>query len=274
MGLVACKIGSFPVYTYGILVSIAILLGALAAWGNLKLHHVETAPLLDFLVAGIPAVLVFGRLGFVLHHFSSFENDLLSIPCLWHGGISFYGGMLGMLLVVLGWCEIHGESAWRWLDLLVPAFLLVIVVHELGIFWLQYTVGAPFPNDIPNNHTLAEYVDYTFRPWGYEDALYFQPIALYQAGLQFLAFLAVEILALLDAVWCRIGSHRGLADGCLFLAGAALMAAIRFGCGFYYLNASPEHWLSLGQVLSAGVFLLAAAGFFLRCRSRRRQLFY
>ena len=268
MGLIAWEGLGVPIYTYGLVVCAAVVLGAACAWVSVRLRHERTAPLLDLLVYGLPVALVFARGGFVLHNFAQYANSLVEIFCVWHGGLSFYGGMLGFFLTVLGYSVVHGVSAWRWLDLLVPAFILAVVVHELGIFGMQLTMGTPFPADVPNDHTLMEYIEYRYRPMGFENMLYFRPIALYQAGLQFAAFVLVSLGSCLDA-----HRRRPWPAGCLFLLGLGLVAAIRFGCGFFYLNAHPEALLPLGRLLSGGAVVLSLVLFLLRWRSRPRFSF-
>ena len=137
MGLIAWEGFGIPIYTYGLVVFAAVVLGAACAWVTLRLRGERTAPLLDLLVYGLPVALVFARLGFVLHNASQYSSQISEIFCVWHGGLSFYGGMLGFFLTVLGYSLVHGVSAWHWLDLLVPAFIFAIVVYELGIFGMQ-----------------------------------------------------------------------------------------------------------------------------------------
>lgn len=264
MGLIAGNVFGVPVYTYGLIVLTAVVLGAGVAWVNVRLHGERTGPLLDILLWGLPLALVFGRLGFVLHHFDRYASHLLDVLCVWQGGLSFYGGMLGFLLAIVAYSLIHGVSAWHWLDLLVPAFLIALAVHRLGIFGMQLTMGSPFPPDLPNDHTLAEYIEYRYRPLGFEDMLYFRPIALYQAGMQFAVFLVVVAAGWLDSHFL----HR-LKPGCLFLLGLGLAAAVRLGCGFYYLSSDPGSLLPLGRLLSGGVLLLAIALFIVRSRARQ-----
>ena len=159
---------------------------------------------------------------------------------------------------------VQGVSAWHWLDLLVPAFLVAIAVHELGIFGMQLTMGSPFPPDLPNDHTLAEYVEYRYRPMGFQDMLYFFPIALYQAGLQLAVFVLVALAAFVDGRFLHC-----LRPGCLFLLGLGLAAAVRLGCGFFYLSSDPGSVLPLGRLLSGGTLLAAIALFVVRSRTRQ-----
>ena len=83
--------------------------------------------------------------------------------------------------------------------------------------------------------------------------------------MQLRAFVIVSLTAFIDA---RTG--RRFRPGCLFLFGLGLVAAIRFGCGFFYLNSHPETVLPLGRLLSGGAVLAAIVLFILRWRSRPR----
>jgi len=262
MGFIATEIGGLPVYTYGLLLLGVLLAGMAAAWVNLRLHHRAFAPVVDMLLWGLPLAAIFGHAGYVLHHFDEYAGNLLGVFCLWQGGVSFYGAIFGGLLAVFGVCRVQGRQTWRWLDLLVPAFVLMLALYEFGIFDLQLTVGEPLPRDLPNDHRLVEYAEFAYRPVGFQDTEYFQPIALYQAGLQLCVCLLLVLLTAVKALW-----HHPRQSGCLFLLGASLIAWVRFGCGFFYLSSEPQALFPLGQVLSGGLGLVLLAWFLLRCRS-------
>ena len=248
MGFIATEIAGVPVYSYGLLLTGIIIVGLAVSWLNLRLHHQPLAPLVDMLPWGIPLAASCGHAGSVLHHFDEYGGDLLGVLWLWQGGISFYGAMFGGLLAVFGVCRVQGRPTWRWLDLLAPGMVLMLALYEFGMFDLQMTMGLPLPQDIPNDHALVEYVEFSYRPVGFQDTQYFQPIALYQSGLQLLVCLLLIVLTLVQAIW-----RRPRCSGCLFLLGTCLVAFIRCGCGFFYLSNGSQGWLPLGRALSGGL---------------------
>ena len=263
MGLIAFSLGGVPVYSYGLIVLGAILLGSIAAWLNIRLHHENFSPVPDMLLWGLPLAIILGRLGFVLHHFERYTTHLWSILTIWQGGFSLYGAIAGFLVAVIGVCRVQGRDTWQWLDMLIPSWVLALVVIELGIFALQLNMGLPLSADMPNDHSLAEYVEYRYRPLGYGDNYYYQPIALYQAGLQLVVFLLLGLLTLVQLRW-----HRPRTAGCLFLFGTACIALIRFGCGFFYLASGADMgaMLPLGRIMSGMVGLAALIWLWLRSR--------
>src|SRR3546814_11073142 len=107
---VALKLGPLSIHWYGL----TYLLGFWIAWGmairRARLPHVDwsrdrMADLLFYVVMG---VILGGRIGYVLfyayaaagHWLTAF--DPLMIIRVWHGGMSFPGGMLGLRVAVGG----------------------------------------------------------------------------------------------------------------------------------------------------------------------------
>src|SRR3990172_1591848 len=55
----------------------------------------------DFLLWITLGIVIGGRLGFVLFYEPSyFWQNPIEIPAVWHGGMSFHGGLLGVALAV------------------------------------------------------------------------------------------------------------------------------------------------------------------------------
>lgn len=266
MGLIACFIGKVPLYLYGSIVAAALAAGLVVARISAWVYDEAFSPVVDLLLWGIPVSFVIARIGYVLGHWGFYADHLESILCFWEGGFSIYGAAIGFLTVLWVYCRREGESFWHWLDVLAPALLLILAVNQLGHFVTQTTVGMPLPPDLPNDHTLAEYIEFSYRPSGFENYEYFRPVALYQAGLQFAVLLLVSALTFLQA------RRRLWAEGCVFLCGALLIALIRFVCGFFYLSATPG--LHSGQLLSLLVAAVCLIVFWRRQHCRHDRYFW
>ncbi len=264
MGFIAFCLGGIPVYFYGLLLMLSVLAGLVVTCIHVRLYEKPFAPVLDMIVWALPVGLVFSRIGYVLGHWSFYAEIPGEIFCVWNGGLSLYGAGLGFLCTVWLYCRWNHLSLWLWLDILIPAIALGLVLQQLGIFCMQMTVGMPLPADLPNDNSLAEYIEYGFRPSGFEHYEYFRPVALYQAGGQFLIFLVVWALSR----W-QIYSSFFWREGCVFLSGVFLLSILRFVCGFFYLSALPGPMLHTGQVLSLLVALLCGGLLIYRMRCRR-----
>ena len=63
----------------------------------------------DFLLWITLGIVVGGRLGFVLFYEPSyFWQNPAEIPAVWHGGMSFHGGLLGVVLAVYLFSRVQG----------------------------------------------------------------------------------------------------------------------------------------------------------------------
>lgn len=256
MSMTIWSVGGMPVYLFGCIAAVGILLGlGLTRWSTWLYDEAFTLAV-DVAVWGIPLALVCGRLGHVLHFWEFFLAELAKVICFWEGGFSAYGAGIGFLLALVICCAKENADFWRWLDIVVPAASLMIVLYAFTGFFLQMTVGMPFPTDIPNDNSLAEYVEYYYRPSGFEGYEYFRPVGLYQTGFQGIVFLLALVLTLLQA------KRRWLTDGRTALIVLFLASLVRFGCGFFYLTTRPG--LHMGQIAALCVAGLCVILFFMR----------
>src|SRR5258708_1174992 len=76
----------------------------------------------DFVTWAILGVLVGGRLGIVLfYHLKAYLADPLQILRIWEGGMSFHGGLLGVVAAILLFARNRKISLFRLSDLIACA---------------------------------------------------------------------------------------------------------------------------------------------------------
>jgi len=101
---VAFHIGSWPVYWYGLM----YLVGFLGGWSVLALR-LRLSPrdftqeqLSDIVFFAAIGAIIGGRLGYMLFYdWRALFADPLLIFQTWKGGMSFHGGLLGVLVAML-----------------------------------------------------------------------------------------------------------------------------------------------------------------------------
>ena len=83
----------------------------------------------DFFVWSILGVILGGRLGYVIfYETNSIINNPISIFFIWKGGMSFHGGLLGLILSTLFYCKNKHINFFQLSD-------LVAIVAPIGIFF-------------------------------------------------------------------------------------------------------------------------------------------
>jgi phosphatidylglycerol:prolipoprotein diacylglycerol transferase len=112
---VALEIGPIAIRWYGLAYMAGILLGwlygrrlvsRLKLWGGKTAFTPSQAD--DFLLWITLGIVVGGRLGFVLFYEPSyFWQHPMEIPALWNGGMSFHGGLLGVVIAVYTFARLN-----------------------------------------------------------------------------------------------------------------------------------------------------------------------
>lgn len=260
MGIVAFSVVDVNIYWYGLVWAAAVLGGMFITGLNVRLRQESFSPVLDILLLGMPLGLILARTGYVMLHWELYQNEWSSIFKLWQGGFFIYGAVAGFVLAAVLYSHLSDRPLWHWLDILLPAIIAGLMIVQVGNFAAQSTVGVPLPNNLPNDHTLVEYIEYGYRPSGFENYEYFKPVALYQA-----AVLAAILCGMIFLSWRQI-KGRTIPSGAVFLLGMILLASTRFFCGFMYLSADKTGGLHLGQIICLLVVVLCGAMLFFRCR--------
>ncbi len=143
---VLLDIGGLQIRTYGVLVGAAVLLGIHFASKHLSRFGISSDDVWNTAVWAILFGIAGARLAFVIQHWDYFSRNLTEIPAVWHGGLTFYGVILGAVPIL--W-KLRKErwDFWVILDATVPAVALGLAVGRWGCFFNGCCYGKP--TDLP-----------------------------------------------------------------------------------------------------------------------------
>ncbi|HEY7242307.1 MAG TPA: prolipoprotein diacylglyceryl transferase [Xanthobacteraceae bacterium] len=238
---VAVNVGPFAVHWYALAYLAGFLGGWLYAsaltrndrlWGDMP--HPTPESILDLVLYAMIGTVVGGRLGQVIFYEPGYyAGHPLEIFAIWQGGMSFHGGLIGVLLAI-------GCFAWRLRISALTIADLVATVCPLGIFLVRIGnfINAEHwgrPSDVP---WAMVFPDAGAQPR--------HPSQLYEAGLEGLLLLLLLGLAVRNGAFKRPGLVTGI-----FLVGYALA---RIAMEFFREPDSQieqlAHGLTMGMVLS------------------------
>lgn len=151
-------LGPLQVRWYGMMYILGFVFGyLLLKKRNEETHlHLDATILMDFAFYLFVGVLLGGRVGYILFYNPlMFAAHPLEIIQLWHGGMSFHGGMIGTILAGWFFCWQKGLSFYRMADTVMPAVPIGLALGRLGNFingelWGRQTDvpwGMIFPGD-------------------------------------------------------------------------------------------------------------------------------
>jgi phosphatidylglycerol---prolipoprotein diacylglyceryl transferase len=134
---IAFSIGPLAVRWYGLM----YLLGfGLAWWLGLRRIAQGAAPIDrrqfdDLIFYAVLGVILGGRLGYVLFYKPGYYlAHPLEIPAVWQGGMSFHGGLLGVMTAMALAARRHGVGYLRLMDFVAPLTPLGIAAGRMGNF--------------------------------------------------------------------------------------------------------------------------------------------
>lgn len=237
---VAFTLGPLKVHWYGIM----YLFGFAAAWllARWRVSHYHLSwtveQISDLIFYAALGVILGGRLGYML--FYNTHQLLLSpwnVVKLWEGGMSFHGGLLGVILAMVLFARRYKKSFFEVTDFVAPLVPLGLALGRAGNFingelWGRVS-DVPWAMVFPNAGDLPRH-----------------PSQLYELGL--------EGILLFFLVWCYAAKPRPA--GCvsaIFLTGYALarMTAECFREPDAPLGFVAFDWLTMGQLLSIPMLL-------------------
>jgi phosphatidylglycerol:prolipoprotein diacylglycerol transferase len=147
---IALSIGSFSIRWYGIAYALSFILGYLwlAKLAKKKLVNLTLAEIDSLMFAVILGVIVGGRLGdFLFYDIQVFWQNPLQILRVWEGGMSFHGGLAGVLLAVVWFARKYKKHFLEITDLLtipttIGLFFGRIANFVNGELWGKPTDGS------------------------------------------------------------------------------------------------------------------------------------
>ncbi|MBD5607264.1 MAG: prolipoprotein diacylglyceryl transferase [Desulfovibrio sp.] len=142
----AFTVGNIQIHWYGLMYLAGFALGW--ALGRYRASRPDSGwtktEVDDLLTATMLGVILGGRLGYVLFYdLPSYLSDPLEIIKIWHGGMSFHGGLLGALAAFLYFAKTRRKSFWDVSDFVTPLVPQAIFWGRLGNFINGELWGKP-----------------------------------------------------------------------------------------------------------------------------------
>ena len=223
--------------------SLAYIFGILIGWILSKRIFIKNEKINkkfdDYVTYVILGIILGGRLGYVfIYNFEYYLNNPLDIIKIWQGGMSFHGGLVGVVLVSVLFAKKNNEDPFEFLD-------IIAIVSPAGIFFGR----------LSNFINSELYGLETSLPWGVKfiqvDELYRHPSQLYEA------FFEGIVLFIILIYFRKRGSMRksGYISGLFLIFYSIFRFFLEFfrvpdeQLGYLFLN------LTLGQMISF-IFLL------------------
>ena len=199
----------------------------------------------DYITYIILGIIIGGRLGYVfIYNPLYYLNNLIEIPLIWNGGMSFHGAVIGTIIATYIFAKKNNQSTFYYLD-------LVALTSPIGIF-----LGR-----IANFINSELYGRETDVAWSVKfiqvDSLNRHPSQIYEA-----IFEGIILFIILNLIYNKITKKDGLISSLFVIFYSVFRFLIEF------IREPDEHIgliiynMSLGQILSIIFFIFGMTLFY------------
>ncbi len=178
---VAFTIGGITVRWYGIIIALALVLGALFCVRLAKKEGLDPDIITDIVLVGAPLGIICARLYYVIFNWEQYKGDLLSIFAIWNGGIAIYGAIIGAVVGAYIYLRVKKLNVLKVFDICIFGLLIGQIIGRWGNFVNTEAYGS-----------------ITELPWGMvvknpESALTVHPTFLYESLWNLVGFIGLLI---------------------------------------------------------------------------------
>jgi len=254
------SIGPLELRWYGLMYVAAFLVVYFYARSRITKKKIDlTLPQLDTIMFWLTISMIIGARLFnvVFYNFSYFLSHPLEIFFIWQGGLSFFGGLIGMVIAACIMIKQMKVSFWKLADLFIVPLALGQALGRIGNFF---------------NHEL--YGTITSLPWGVNfktniagkflpevnalgDFVFRHPNQLYEVGYDLVIFFILFTLR-----------NKGYLPGSLFAIFLMLYGVFRFITEFFRTDDPIALGLTIGQFFNILTFIVGGAVLYLLYRKK------
>jgi phosphatidylglycerol---prolipoprotein diacylglyceryl transferase len=245
---VAVEILSVGIRWYSLAYIGGILIGWFLAKRIFIINDIIRDKFDDYITYVIIGLILGGRLGYVLfYNFDYYQSNILEIIKIWQGGMSFHGGLVGIIIASILFAKNNNNNTFEYLD-------IIALVAPIGIFFGRI---ANFINsELYGHETSALWAVQFIRV----DNLYRHPSQLYEA-----LFEGIILFIILVFFWKKNYLKKIGKISAIFLT---IYSLFRFFAEYYRVPDEQLGYLifdlTMGQIISFIFFLIGLSLFFLK----------
>jgi phosphatidylglycerol:prolipoprotein diacylglycerol transferase len=182
-------LGPITVYTYGVLLAAAYLLGLQLARVRARARGLDANRILDLGIYIIISALVGAKLLLLVTDFKTFSANPQELLTLARSGGVFYGGLILAVAVALLYIRRIGLPLWTTCDVFAPGIALGHVVGRFGCLFAGCCYGKP--TTLPWGITFTD--PFAAANVGTPLGVPLHPTQLYEAGAELLILIVLLV---------------------------------------------------------------------------------
>jgi phosphatidylglycerol---prolipoprotein diacylglyceryl transferase len=241
---IAFYLGSLPIRWYGVMMALAFLAGLWTATRRARLANVSGEIIADVTMWLMAGSIIGARIVYVTTYWKQefADQPLREIFMIQHGGLVYYGGLIGASIAGIGYLTWKKLPVWKIADILAPSIALGSVFGRIGCLMNGCCYGRacdlPWAIHFPGDHETH--------------GAGVHPTQLYDALLNLILYLALAWLF-------RRRKFDGQILSLYFIGYAICRTTVEFFRGDYPADHIHAGLFTSAQLLSAPILLAGMA---------------
>ena len=250
---VAFQVFSFEIRWYSLAYIVGLIIGWIYCNKFLIRDQDKKNQFDDYIAYIIIGIIIGGRLGYVfIYNPSYYLENIIEIPMIWNGGMSFHGAVIGIVLSTIIFCKKNNQNIFYYLDLVALSSPIGIFLGRISNFINSELYGRE--SDIIWSVQFIQI-----------DNLNRHPSQIYEA-----IFEGVVLFIILNLIYKKISGENGLISSLFIIFYSVFRFIIEF-------TREPDAHigllvfsLSLGQIISMIFFIGGTILFYKKYVSKKQ----
>ncbi|MFH1613360.1 MAG: prolipoprotein diacylglyceryl transferase [bacterium] len=128
------RLGSFSIYSYGLMVAIGCLLGTFLAAKMAEKENIKKDLIFDFSFYALLSGIIGARIFYIIENFEYYLKNPLDIIKIYQGGLAFYGGLISAIFVTFLFFKKKKLPFLKTSDILIPFLVIGHSIGRIGCF--------------------------------------------------------------------------------------------------------------------------------------------
>lgn len=146
MDPIAFEIFGKPIYWYGIIISLGVLIGIYLAMREAKRLELDPEIIIDFCLLAIPLAIIGARIYYVVFQWDAYKDNPIDVIKIWEGGLAIFGAVIGGVIAALIFTRWRKLDFWLLTDIVAPSLILGQALGRWGNFFNQEAYGYAITN--------------------------------------------------------------------------------------------------------------------------------
>ncbi|XMB67987.1 prolipoprotein diacylglyceryl transferase [Mycoplasmatota bacterium zrk1] len=189
-------IGRFSIQFYALAILIGILTALWLAYREVNKLRLNPDDLSDGFIYGLIYGILGARLYYVIFEWSEYKDNVITALYIWNGGLAIHGTILAVGIFLYFYVKKRNLNIFKYIELLVPGFLLAQGFGRWGNFFNQEAHGGLVPGAsldarrafLEQTLHLPKFIVNQMYLYGPEGLDYYHPTFLYESLWNVLGF--------------------------------------------------------------------------------------